>query len=95
MKEARIRQSLLLIACGIRQFKLENNRLPTNLDELTSLEYHVKLFSTTNRGRFGFVVEDGKAWLWSYDFRNPLNKVSEEPSTDPNQYQYQPTLVFE
>lgn len=84
-----------LIACGIRQFKLENNRLPTNLDELTSVGVPRELFSTTNRGRFGFVVEDGKAWLWSYDFRNPLNKVSEEPSTDPNQYQYQPTLVFE
>jgi hypothetical protein len=84
-----------LIACGIRQFKLENNRLPTNLDELTSVGVPRELFSTTNRGRFGFVVEDGKAWLWSYDFRNPLNKVAEVRSTDPNQYQYQPTLSFE
>lgn len=84
-----------LIACGVRQFKLENNRLPTNLDELTSVGVPRELFSTTNRGRFGFVVEDGKAWLWSYDFRNPLNKVSAVPSTDPNQHQYEPTLSFE
>lgn len=84
-----------LVACGIRQFKLEKNRLPVNLEELISIGVPRELFSTAHRGRFGFDVEDGKAWLWSYDFRNPLNKVSEEPSTDPNQYQYQPTLVFE
>lgn len=84
-----------LVACGIRQFKLEKNRLPVNLEELISIGVPRELFSTAHRGRFGFDVEDGKAWLWSYDFRNPLNKVSEEPSTDPNQYQYQPTLSFE
>lgn len=86
-----------LLACGIRQFKLEKNRLPANLEELASIGVPRELFSTANRGRFGFEVEDGKVWLWSYDFRNPRNQVTEVRlrSTDPNQYQYQPTLAFE
>jgi hypothetical protein len=84
-----------LLACGIRQFKLEKNRLPANLEELTSIGVPREFFSTAHRGRFGFEVEDGKAWLWSYDFRNPRYQVSELRPTDPSQYQYAPTLAFE
>lgn len=84
-----------LVACGIRQFKLEKNRLPVNLEELISIGVPRELFSTAHRGRFGFDVEDGKAWLWSYDFSNPHYQVSELRPTDPSQYRYTPTLAFE
>lgn len=84
-----------LLACGIRQFKLEKNRLPANLEELTSIGLPRELFSTAYRGRFGFEIEDGKVWLWSYDFRNPRYQVSEVRPTDRSNYQYQPTLSFE
>lgn len=84
-----------IIACGIRQFKLSEGRLPTGLVELTTVGVPSTAFSTADRGRFGYEIEDGKAWLWSYDLRDRRNKVTERRPTDPSQFQYQPTLAFE
>ncbi|MCU0720740.1 MAG: hypothetical protein MUC83_13610 [Pirellula sp.] len=87
---------LASIACSIRQFQIANNRWPVNLEELTTTGVPNELLSTVERGRFGYEVEDGKAWLWSYDFRDARGKVSAiRPTDQPTDYMFQLTIMFE
>lgn len=87
---------LASLACSIRQFQLANKRWPTDLNELTTIGVPENLLSTSDRGRFGYEVEDSKAWLWSYDFRNPWSKVSPtRPADESANYLFKLSSMFE
>ena len=87
---------LASLACSIRQFQIAKSRWPVNLEELTTIGVSSESLSTVERGRFGYGVEDGKAWLWSYDFRDARGKVSATRPTDqPTDYMFQLTIMFE
>ena len=84
------------LACSIRQFQIEKSRWPVNLQELVTIGISNDILTTVERGRFGYEVEDGKAWLWSYDFRDVRGKVSAVRPTDkPTDNMFPLLILFE
>lgn len=66
---------LTLTAVGIRQYHQLHDQWPEHLSDLASVGLSTDDHTTVNRGSFGYQVENGVAYVWSY----PLGAGQAQP----------------
>ncbi len=67
-----IERQLTRTAIGIKKFKLQEVRWPTNLEELKVVGLGPEDWTAVGKYRFGFEVDKDKAYLWGPDTRDEL-----------------------
>ncbi len=79
-----IGRRLAYTAIAVKRFQMKNQRWPKSLSELSGIGLVATHWTTSDGQSFGYEVEDGRAYLWSYGFSDKKIVPKTRPSLEPD-----------